>query len=80
MKTMEEIKEISEEIRIRTEKRLICEERADVIKMISDGVPASVIAMMLSSLRHRESIINAQIAYLDTRNKLNDYRKRLERL
>lgn len=80
MKTTEEIKEISEEIKVRVEKKIICEERADVIKKISDGVPASVIAVMLGSLRHRESIVNAQIAYLDTRNKLTAYKERLERL
>lgn len=80
MRTQEEIREICEEIKIRTEKKIICEERADVIKKISNGVPASVIAVMLSSLRYRESMVNAQIAYIDTMNKLNDYRARLERL
>lgn len=80
MKTTEEIREICEEIKIRTEKKIVCEERADVIKKINDGIPASVTAIMLSSLRCRERMLDIQIAYFNARNKLNDYRARLERL
>lgn len=89
MRTQEEIKRISDEIRLNTRLSILTEEREETIKKIreysykpqSKLLSPAVIGEILRSFDHRSQILRAQLSYLNCQTALDNYRKKvMERL